>query len=111
MDEGSDSILKITTNGTIHTYAGTHVRGFNGDGPDAATNLNLYLPNGGWMLDNGTFFILDRYNRKVRRMDTNGIMTTVFTTTVAINRGLWVKSDESEIYFSATTTVYKWTPT
>ncbi|MCX7872188.1 MAG: hypothetical protein N2487_02760 [Verrucomicrobiae bacterium] len=111
VDEGSDSVLKITTNGTIHTYAGTHVRGFNGDGPSPATNLNLYLPNGGWMLENGTFYILDRYNKKVRRVDTNGIMTTVFTTTVAINRGLWVKSDESEIYFSATTTVYKWTPT
>lgn len=111
VDEGSDSVLKITTNGTIHTYAGTHVRGFNGDGPDFATNLNLYLPNGGWMLDDGTFYILDRYNKKVRRVDTNGIMTTVFTTTVAINRGLWVKSDESEIYFSATTTIYKWTST
>lgn len=111
VDEGSDSVLKITTNGTIHTYAGTHVRGFNGDGPDYATNLNLYLPNGGWMLDDGTFYILDRYNKKVRRVDTNGIMTTVFTTTVAINRGLWVRSDESEIYFSATTAIYKWTPT
>lgn len=111
VDEGSDSVLKITTNGTIHTYAGTHIRGFNGDGPAPATNLNLYLPNGGWMMSNGTFYILDRYNRKVRRVDTNGIMTTVFTTTVPISRGLWVKGDETEIYFSAGTTVYKWTAT
>ncbi|MGC8886143.1 MAG: hypothetical protein ACP5MG_03180 [Verrucomicrobiia bacterium] len=111
VDEGSDSVLKITTNGTIYTYAGTHVRGFNGDGPAPATNLNLYLPNGGWMMADGTFYILDRYNRKVRRVDTNGIMKTVFTTTVAINRGIWVTGDESEVYFSATTAIYKWTPT
>ncbi|MGC8744262.1 MAG: hypothetical protein ACP5T0_10330 [Verrucomicrobiia bacterium] len=110
VDEGSDSVLKITTNGTIHTFAGTHIRGFNGDGPAPATNLNLYLPNGGWMMKDGTFYILDRYNKKVRRVDTNGIMTTVFTTTAAINRGLWVKKDESEIYFSASTAVYKWSP-
>ncbi len=111
VDEGSDSVLKITTNGLIYTFAGTHVRGFNGDGPDYATNLNLYLPNGGWMGKDGTFYILDKYNKKVRRVDTNGIMTTIFTTTASIDRGLWVKSDESEIYFSATSAIYKWTPT
>lgn len=112
VDEGSDSVLKITTNGTIYTYAGTHIRGFNGDGPAPATNLHLNLPNGGWMLNDGTFYVMDRYNGKIRRIDTNGIMTTVFTTTAPITegRGLWVKSDETVIYFCAGTVLRKWTP-
>src|SRR5712671_1623896 len=45
-DKASHSILKITADGLIHTFAGTHVAGFNGDGPAAATNLQLFSPNG-----------------------------------------------------------------
>ena len=32
-DEGSNSILKVTPDGNIHTVAGTHEYGDNGDGP------------------------------------------------------------------------------
>src|SRR6185295_2460474 len=45
-DKASHSILKITKDGLIHTFAGTHEAGFNGDGPDSATDLQINNPNG-----------------------------------------------------------------
>jgi hypothetical protein len=115
VDEGSSAILKVTPDGRVYTYAGTHTNGFNGDGPAAATNLNLYWPNGGWMRADGTFYILDTYNGKLRKVDTNGIMSTLFTTTpLGDGRALWVKSDESVVYFGSgvnATNLNMWTPT
>jgi hypothetical protein len=116
VDEGSSGILKVTPDGRIYTIAGTHTIGFNGDGPAAATNLNLYYPNGGWMRADGTFYILDTYNGKVRRLDTNGSMTTLFTTApMGAGRAFWIKSDESLVYFGsgspASTNLNMWTPT
>lgn len=121
VDQGSSAIEKVTPDGRIHTFAGTHVAGDNGDGPAPATNLQLRFPNGGWLGANGTFYILDTENGKVRKVDTNGIMSTMFATApnyMGDGRALWVKSDESEVYFGSgpgvnlnVTTLNKWTPT
>lgn len=122
VDQGSSAIAKVTPDGRIYTYAGTHVAGDNGDGPAPATNLQLRFPNGGWLRADGVFYVLDTENGKVRRIDTNGIMRTVFATATANymgdGRALWVKSDESLIYFGSgpgvnlnVTTLNKWTPT
>ena len=121
VDQGSSAIAKVTPDGRIHTYAGTHVAGDNGDGPAPATNLQLRFPNGGWLRADGVFYVLDTENGKVRRIDTNGMMSTVFSNVTANymgdGRALWVKSDESLIYFgsgpgvnSNVTTLNKWTP-
>ena len=122
VDQGSSAIEKVTPDGRIYTYAGTHVAGDNGDGPAPATNLQLRFPNGGWLRADGVFYVLDTENGKVRRIDTNGIMRTVFATAtpgyMGDGRALWVKSDESVIYFGSgpgvnqnVTTLNKWTPT
>jgi hypothetical protein len=110
------SVLKVTPEGRLFTYAGTHIAGNNGDGPAPATNLHLNDPNGGWMRADGTFYILDTENGKARKVDTNGIMTTLFTTApMGDGRAFWVKSDESLVYFGSgpteVTTLNKWTPT
>jgi hypothetical protein len=113
VDQRSHSILKVTPQGRLYTYAGTHIEG---DGPDAgwATNVHLNDPNGGWMRSDGTFYILDTENGKVRRIDTNGYMTTLFATApMGDGRALWVKSDESLVYFGSgdtSTNLSKWTP-
>jgi len=112
-DKNSHSVLKLTTNGTIHTVAGTHEQGFNGDGPTNATLLRLDSPNGLWVRKDGTVFILDTDNGKVRKLATNGVMTTVFTsntTNISGGRGLWVRDDEQLIYYSAGEKLKKWTP-
>lgn len=119
VDQGSSAILRVTPDGRIHTYAGTHTAGNNGDGPAPATNLHLRFPNGGWLRADGTFYILDTENGKVRKVSTNGMMSTIFTTTpMGDGRALWVKSDESLIYFGSgsavganVTVLNKWTPT
>lgn len=116
VDEGSGSVLRITTNGLIHTFAGTHINGFNGDGPAQATNLHLNFPNGGWMAADGRFYVMDTFNSRIRKIDTNGIMTTMFSQPVPNQfrregRGLWVRDDESEVWFCAGSTLERWTPT
>jgi hypothetical protein len=124
VDQRSSAVLKVTPEGLLYTYAGTHNTNFNGDGPGFATNLNLCNPNGGWIRADGTFYVLDTANAKVRRVTTNQVMTTLFTapTPMGDGRALWVKSDESLVYFGsgtssnetdtgATSTILKkWTP-
>src|SRR5256886_17333067 len=111
-DKDSHSILEITSDGTIHTFAGTHVGGFNGDGPAAATSLQLNFPNGEWVRGDGTVYILDTDNGRIRRVDTFGVMTTLFTVAggISTGRGLWVSADESLVYFASGTDLKKWTP-
>lgn len=110
VDKDSHSVLKVTTDGLIHTVTGTHTGGFNGDGPDYGTNLQLNFPNGLWVRGDGTVYILDTGNDKVRRLAPDGIMTTLFTASNSISggRGLWVSDDESTIYFVDGTNVRKW---
>jgi hypothetical protein len=111
VDKDSHSILKVTTGGRIYTVAGTHVGGFNGDGPASATSLQLNNPNGLWVRPDGVLYILDTDNGRVRRVGTNGVMTTLVAVSgaISVGRGLWVADDESLIYFCAGTSVKKWT--
>ena len=81
-DKFSHSILKITPDGLVHTFAGTHVAGFNGDGPAPANTLQLSLPNGIYVFPDGTVFLLDPGNRRIRRVGTDGMMTTIVTNPV-----------------------------
>jgi hypothetical protein len=111
-DKDSHSILKVTPDGTIHTVAGTHAPGDNGDGPAPGTTLQLKFPNGEWVRGDGTVFILDTENGKVRRLGPDGVMTTLFTVSNGIKsgRGLWVRDDEQLAYFASGTDLRKWTP-
>ncbi len=110
-DKNSHSILKVTPDGRIHTVAGTHVGGDNGNGPAAGTSLQLNSPNGLWVRGDGTVYILDTDNDKVRRLGTNGMMTTMFTVSGGIThgRGLWVKDDERLVYFCSGSDLKRWT--
>lgn len=112
VDKNSDSVLRITTDGRIHTVAGTHAIGNGPDGSTIATTVAMNLPNGLWVRGDGRVYVLDTGNSKVRRLDTNGMMTTLFTDSKGINngRGLWVKDDESLIYYASSSNLRQWTP-
>jgi hypothetical protein len=112
VDKNSDSVLKVTPDGRIHTVAGTHVIGNGPDGSTIATTVAMNLPNGLWVRGDGTVYVLDTGNSKVRRLDTNGLMTTLFTDSKGINngRGLWVKDDESLVYYASGSNLKQWTP-
>jgi hypothetical protein len=116
VDKNSHSVLRVDTNGLIHTYAGTHTGGNNGDGPALATSLQLNYPNALWVRADGTVYVLDTGNNRVLRIGTNGLMQTLFYETNTADlpmqggRMLWMKDDETLAYFGEETKVRKWTP-
>jgi gliding motility-associated-like protein len=70
-------IRKISTDGTITTYAGTGVEGYSGDnGP--ATAAQIARPRGIITDDKNNLYIADTYNSVVRKVDAaTGIITTI----------------------------------
>ena len=103
-DKAGHAILRISPDGLIHTFAGTHVAGFNGDGPAPAAALQINNPNGLFVLPQGVVYLLDPGNHRIRRVDTNGVMRTVVNDPeprwAPSGRALWVSSDEQLIYYS-----------
>jgi hypothetical protein len=69
-------------------------------------------PNGLWVRADGTVYVLDTGNGKIRRLGTNGLMQTLVTVAGGINtgRGIWVKDDESLAFFASGSDMKQWTP-
>jgi uncharacterized protein (TIGR03437 family) len=76
-DASNSRIRKVDTNGTITTIAGTGVAGFSGDGPGAATQMQLQCPVRLASDGFGNLHIADQCNHRIRKIDGNGMMTTV----------------------------------
>ena len=75
-DNVNARIRMINTSGIISTVAGTGEKGFSGDdGP--ATSAALDIPNDVTVDGAGNLFIADLLNDRIRKVDTNGIITTV----------------------------------
>lgn len=75
-DSGNRRIRKVTPAGIISTFAGTGIRGFNGDGPVGSVNLNA--PVGVLTDPSGNVFVNDNdgVTNRIRRIS-NGVVTTV----------------------------------
>ncbi len=73
-DAGNRRIRKVTPAGIISTFAGTGVEGFSGDGGPAA-NAQLNRPTS-VLYSAGTLYIADSSNQRIRRVDSNGTITT-----------------------------------
>src|ERR1035438_9703892 len=58
----------------ITTVAGNGSRGYSGDG-GTATNAMLYLPYSVAVDNCGNLFVADELNERIRKVDTNGIIT------------------------------------
>ena len=69
-------IRKVDTNGIIMTVAGNGNEDYSGDGV-AATNTSLCSPSGVVFDSTGNLYIGDSANHLVRKVDTNGIITTI----------------------------------
>jgi hypothetical protein len=110
-DKDAHSIRKVTPEGNIFTVAGTGTAGDDGDEPGPGTERMLSSPNGLWARADGTVYILDMGNDKVRRLAPSGELTTLFDAgSIVAGRGLWVRDDEGLAYFASLTEVKKWTP-
>ena len=75
-DTRNHRIRRIAPDGTITTVAGTGTQGFSGDeGP--ATKAQLDSPSGIAVAADGTLFIADTHNARIRHVDAVGIIHTV----------------------------------
>jgi hypothetical protein len=75
-DRGNDRIRQVGTDGIITTVAGNGTFGYSGDG-GIATNAELRYPSGVAVDTSGNLFIADQFNNRIRKVGTNGIISTV----------------------------------
>lgn len=75
-DTFHNRIRKVDINGIISTIAGNGSAGFSGDG-GPAISAQLYLPYGIAVDNNGAIYISDTSNRRVRKVDSNGLINTI----------------------------------
>jgi sugar lactone lactonase YvrE len=76
VDTYNQRIRKVDQSGIIKTVAGSEGAGFSGDGGPATAAL-LNFPRGAVVDAQGNLFIADTNNHRIRKVDTNGIITTV----------------------------------
>jgi len=75
-DQHNNRIRRVAADGTITTVVGTGVEGFGGDGGPATRALLAYPADVAFDAQ-GNLYIADQRNNRVRRVDRNGIITTV----------------------------------
>ncbi|MVM31720.1 hypothetical protein GO755_16855 [Spirosoma sp. HMF4905] len=75
-DQYDHRIRKVSASGIITTVAGNGSSGFSGDG-GLATAANLNNPTGLALDRLGNLYIADLYNHRIRKVSSDGIITTV----------------------------------
>ena len=75
-DTFNHRVRKVDPLGVMTTVAGNGVEGFAGDG-EAAVDASLNNPSGLAVDEAGNLYIADYMNRRIRRVDPGGVITTV----------------------------------
>ncbi len=75
-DFGNNRIRKINTSGIITTFVGTGTPGFSGDGTPA-TSAQIWSPFDLAIDVVGNLYFPDVGNKRIRKIDTSGIITTI----------------------------------
>jgi sugar lactone lactonase YvrE len=75
-DTGNHRLRRISTAGRISTVAGNGTAGFCGDGGPALSAC-LNAPEGVTVASDGTVFIADRLNHRIRKVSPTGTITTI----------------------------------
>ena len=80
MDFGNRRVRRITPQGVISTFAGNGTQGYSGDG-DQAVKAALNMQDNGLVFDSSdNLYISDWANYRIRRVSSQGIITTVVGT-------------------------------
>ncbi|MBN1841374.1 MAG: hypothetical protein JW883_03705 [Deltaproteobacteria bacterium] len=75
-DTYNNRIRKVDKSGIIDIVAGVNFGGYSGDG-GPAVGAQLYCPYDVEVDASGNLYIADAFNRRVRKVDTSGIITTL----------------------------------
>ncbi|MEW8506759.1 MAG: hypothetical protein AB2598_08620 [Candidatus Thiodiazotropha sp.] len=75
-DTGNNRIRRVSVDGVISTSAGNGTEGFSGDGGDAVS-ASLNSPRGISIGPNDSLFIADTRNHRIRKINSQGIISTV----------------------------------
>lgn len=110
-DSENNVIRKVDTTGKISTYAGNGISGSTGDG-GIATNASLNRPAGVFVDNFGNLYIADRFNHRIRKVNSDGIISTIAGTGTsgfsgdggpAVNAQLFRPND---VYVDSSNTVF-----
>ncbi|MBN8701665.1 MAG: hypothetical protein J0M08_01240 [Bacteroidetes bacterium] len=71
----NNRVRKVDTQGVITTLAGDGEQSFAGDGGPAAIS-RLFSPGGVATSTDGTIYIADSWNKRIRKIDKGGVITT-----------------------------------
>ncbi|HEY4055616.1 MAG TPA: hypothetical protein VGM39_03370 [Kofleriaceae bacterium] len=85
-DTGNCSVRKVTPAGIISTVAGIGMMGFEGDGGQASS-AKLAHQEGLAIAADGTMFIADRFNYRIRKVSPSGEISTIAGTGVVGDTG------------------------
>ena len=106
-DQEQHRVLKVESSGIITTVAGTGVQGFSGDG-GSASQAQLSSPGGVAVDALGNVYFGDIGNYRVRKVDTNGIISTVAGTGVKGYSGDSGPATEAQITGTTDLTIDAW---
>jgi PKD repeat protein len=96
VDSGNNLVRKISTSGIISTIAGTGTAGYTGDGGQAtAATLNEPIDIALDLI--GNIYISDDQNNAIRKVNTNGIISTMVGTGTAGYNGDGIQATAAEI--------------
>ena len=95
-DRGNHAIRRIDSQGVITTFAGTGKRGYAGDGRAATTAL-LDYPQQVVADGEGNVYVADRGNHRIRRIDSQGVITTFAGTGTAAYGAVVGLATEAEL--------------
>jgi sugar lactone lactonase YvrE len=96
-DTAANKVRRIALDGTIETVAGTGAPGNSGDG-GAATSAMMLRPLGVWVDGDGSLFVSDSGNNRIRRVNSDGKIETVAGTGEPGNSGNQYEAKEAQIH-------------
>ncbi|MGN6568054.1 MAG: T9SS type A sorting domain-containing protein [Flavipsychrobacter sp.] len=106
-DHDNNAVRKIDTAGVITTIAGSATKGYSGDGGPAKTAL-LFHPMDVALDRAGNLYIADEGNNVIRKIDTNGIITTVAGIDSAGYNGDSILAGSAQLHTPCGITTDKW---
>ncbi|KAA0233219.1 MAG: Virginiamycin B lyase [Acidimicrobiales bacterium] len=95
-ESSGNRVRRVDPGGSMETVAGSGSPGFSGDG-GAATQAELNVPVGGDIGPDGSLYIADSFNGRIRKVTPDGTITTIAGTGESTGRALGLPATEATI--------------